>query len=72
MNADLLTKPDQGSYKSNKEGIKEMAKEQKAHNFKMTYDESNGIVDDVKAQPKIVKVSFFKPKSVLGKRNQRP
>lgn len=34
------------------------AQEQKAHNFKMTYDESNGLIDDMFAQPRSVNVSF--------------
>jgi hypothetical protein len=59
MNANLMTKPNATDYLPSV-NISDRAQEQKAHNFKITYDESNGLIDDMVAQPRSVNVSCFK------------
>ena len=50
--------PTKSFYKPRGDTI-ERAKEQKAHNFKVTYDKSNQLVDDVNAKPQTLKVSLY-------------
>ncbi len=51
-----MIKPTKSFYKS-RDNIAKLSKEQKAHNFKMSFNEENSIAEDVKSQPRSINVS---------------